>query len=111
MNFAAVITSDEVPIRLGLSFGVFALMAVRELVAPRQRLQTSKRLRRSSNIGLVLPNTGLLRRVFSAATVAIRTFREERWCGWSPAILAIPFVGKVQDYAIHPRSRSGRGEA
>jgi sterol desaturase/sphingolipid hydroxylase (fatty acid hydroxylase superfamily) len=36
-------------------------------------------------------------------TIGIRTFREDRWCSWLPGMLAIPFVGKVQDYAINRR--------
>ena len=111
MNFPAFITSHEVPIGLGFSFGVFALMAVWELDAPRRPLQTSKRLRRSSNVRLVLPNTGLLRWVFSAGTVGIRSFREERWCSWLRGMRAIPFAGKAPEDAIHRRSWTSRGEA
>ena len=36
-------------------------------------------------------------------TVGIRTFREDRWCSWLPGMLTLPFVGKVQDYAINRR--------
>ena len=36
-------------------------------------------------------------------TIGIHTFREDRWCSWLPGMLAIPFVGKVQDYAINRR--------
>ena len=91
MNFEAFITSLEVPTRLGFFFEIFALMAVWEGVVPRRPLQTSRRLRWSSNTGLVLPNTGLLGRLFSTATVGIRSFREQWWCSWLPGILAIPF--------------------
>ena len=38
-----------------------------------------------------------------AMTIGIRTFREDKWCSWLPGMLAIPFVGKVQDYAINRR--------
>ena len=38
-----------------------------------------------------------------AMTIGIRTFRADRWCSWLPGMLAIPFVGKVQDYAINRR--------
>jgi sterol desaturase/sphingolipid hydroxylase (fatty acid hydroxylase superfamily) len=38
-----------------------------------------------------------------AMTVGINTFRTDRWCSWLPGMLAIPFVGKVQDYAINRR--------
>jgi sterol desaturase/sphingolipid hydroxylase (fatty acid hydroxylase superfamily) len=38
-----------------------------------------------------------------AMTIGITTFREDKWCSWLPGMLAIPFVGKVQDYAINRR--------
>ena len=38
-----------------------------------------------------------------AMTIGIRTFNTDRWCSWLPGMLAIPFVGKVQDYAINRR--------
>jgi len=36
-------------------------------------------------------------------TIGIRTFREDKWCSRLPGMLAIPFVGKVQGYAINRR--------
>jgi len=38
-----------------------------------------------------------------AMTIGIRTFRVDNWCSWLPGMLAIPFVGKVEDYAINRR--------
>jgi sterol desaturase/sphingolipid hydroxylase (fatty acid hydroxylase superfamily) len=38
-----------------------------------------------------------------AMNIGIRTFREDKWCSLLPGMLAIPFVGKVQDYAINRR--------
>ena len=38
-----------------------------------------------------------------AMTIGITTFREDKWCSWLPGMLAIPFVGKVRDYAINRR--------
>ena len=38
-----------------------------------------------------------------AMTIGIRTFRADKWCSWLPGVLAIPFVGKAQDYAINRR--------
>jgi sterol desaturase/sphingolipid hydroxylase (fatty acid hydroxylase superfamily) len=35
--------------------------------------------------------------------IGIHTFREDKWCSWLPGMLVIPFVGKVQDYAINRR--------
>lgn len=41
-------------------------------------------------------------------TIGISTFREANRCVWLPGILALPFIGKVTDYAINRRRwRSG----
>ncbi len=39
----------------------------------------------------------------AAMTIGIHSFRENKWCSWLPGMLAIPFIGKVQDYAINRR--------
>jgi sterol desaturase/sphingolipid hydroxylase (fatty acid hydroxylase superfamily) len=80
VNLEAFITSHELPIRLGFFFGIFGMMAVWELVAPRRRLHTSKLLRWFNNIGLVFLNSLLLRLVFPAAAVGMALFaREQAW--------------------------------
>lgn len=38
-------------------------------------------------------------------TIGISTFREIKRCVWLPGILALPFIGKVTDYAINRRRR------
>jgi sterol desaturase/sphingolipid hydroxylase (fatty acid hydroxylase superfamily) len=43
-------------------------------------------------------------------TIGIHTFREDKWCSWLPGMLAIPFIGKVKDYAINRRQWSGDHE-
>lgn len=42
-------------------------------------------------------------------TIGISTFREASRCIWLPGILALPFIGKVTDYAIN-RRRWGSGD-
>jgi sterol desaturase/sphingolipid hydroxylase (fatty acid hydroxylase superfamily) len=80
MNLEAFIISHEVPIRLGFFFGIFGMMAVWELVAPRRRLHASKLLRWFNNMGLVFLNSLLLRLVFPAAAVGLALFaREQAW--------------------------------
>ena len=51
----------EAVIRLGCFFGVFAAMAVWEMLAPRRTLQAGKPLRWGSNLGLVAMNSLLVR--------------------------------------------------
>ena len=35
--------------------------------------------------------------------IGIRAFRTDKWCSWLPGLLAIPFVGKAQNYVINRR--------
>ncbi len=72
--------SNEVPIRLGFFFGVFAVMAAWELAAPRRALTQSKAVRWYSNLGIVVLNTVLARIVFPMAPVAVAVVAAEQ--GW-----------------------------
>lgn len=36
-------------------------------------------------------------------TIGIRTFRDTRHCAWLPGMLALPFIGKISNYAINRR--------
>jgi sterol desaturase/sphingolipid hydroxylase (fatty acid hydroxylase superfamily) len=65
------ITGWEAPVRLGVFFGVFAVMAVWEILAPRRPLSQSKPARWLNNISLVVLNTVILRFVFPAAAVGM----------------------------------------
>ena len=50
----------EIPIRLAAFAGVFALMAVWELLAPRRQQAAERPLRWSSNLGIVVLRTVLV---------------------------------------------------
>ena len=65
------IQTHEAMIRLGFFVGVFALMAVWEVAAPRRARLLTRLQRWSSNIGLVVLNTALLRLLFPAAAVGM----------------------------------------
>ena len=65
------ITSWEPVVRLGMFFGVFAVMAAWEILAPRRPLSQPKPVRWLNNISLVVLNTLLLRFVFPAAAVGM----------------------------------------
>ena len=69
MDINNCITDNEIQIRLGFFFGVFFVMAVWELVAPRRRLLVSKALRWSNNLALVVLNSFVLRLLFPAAAL------------------------------------------
>jgi len=65
------ITTHESTIRLGMFFGIFAVMAIWELLAPRRVLTQSKPARWLNNIALVILNTVVVRIVFPAAAVGV----------------------------------------
>jgi sterol desaturase/sphingolipid hydroxylase (fatty acid hydroxylase superfamily) len=74
------ITANEAVIRLGVFFGVFVLMGVWELLAPRRPLTQSKSTRWLNNIALVLLNTVVLRIVFPTAAVGVAAYAtEQQW--------------------------------
>jgi sterol desaturase/sphingolipid hydroxylase (fatty acid hydroxylase superfamily) len=74
------ILDHEPAIRLASFLGIFAVMAVWELLAPRRVLSQSKRQRWFNNLGLVVFNTALLRLVFPLAAVGMATTAELN--GW-----------------------------
>jgi len=80
MELESLIRSHEVPIRLGFFFGVFAVMALWELAAPRRRLTQPRAVRWVNNIGLVFFNSVLLRLLFPMAAVGMALFAQEH--GW-----------------------------
>jgi sterol desaturase/sphingolipid hydroxylase (fatty acid hydroxylase superfamily) len=74
------VLAHEAPIRLAVFFGVLAVMAVWELLAPRRALTVSKALRWTSNLGIVVLNTVVLRLVFPVAAVGVAALAAGR--GW-----------------------------
>ena len=88
------ILHNEATLRLGFFIGVFALMAVWELLAPRRVLRVSKALRWANNLGLVFLNTFILRLIFPAAAVGMAAFASE--LGWGLLnYYAVPYVPGV----------------
>ena len=71
MNLNDFIMENEVPIRLGFFFGIFALMAIWEILAPKRALTVSKAVLWANNLGLVFFNSFMLRLVFPAAAVGV----------------------------------------
>jgi sterol desaturase/sphingolipid hydroxylase (fatty acid hydroxylase superfamily) len=105
MQFEQFVTSHEPEIRLGFFVGIFTLVAIWELVAPRRALTVSKALRWSSNFGLVVLNTLLLRLIFPVAAVGVAAFCATN--GWGalnhfqvPFWLAVPLAVIAMDFVI-----------
>lgn len=100
------VVNHEVAIRLGFFAGVFAVMAVWEMVAPRRQLTVSKRTRWLSNIGIVVLNSVILRLLFPAAAVGVAAFSAQN--GWGllnyysmPFWLAVVLSVVVMDFIIY----------
>jgi sterol desaturase/sphingolipid hydroxylase (fatty acid hydroxylase superfamily) len=75
------IATNEAAIRLGVFFGVFVLMAVWELLAPRRPLTQSKSARWLNNIALVVLNTVVVRIIFPTAAVGVAAYASEHQWG------------------------------
>jgi sterol desaturase/sphingolipid hydroxylase (fatty acid hydroxylase superfamily) len=71
-----LIANHEPTIRLGSFLGIFALMALWEILAPRRALTQPKQNRWLNNIGLVVFNTALLRVVFPVAAVGVAEYAQ-----------------------------------
>ncbi len=96
----------EIPIRLAAFAGVLAVMAAWELLAPRRHQAVERPLRWSSNLGLVVLDTVLVRILVPTTAVAIALLAEER--GWGlfhsflpPSWLAVLVCVIVLDLAIY----------
>ena len=106
MDFNEFILKNEVVIRLGFFFGVFAVMAIWELYAPRRALTVSKAVRWVNNLGLVFFNSFVLRLVFPAAAVGMAVFASEQ--GWglfnyydAPPVIAVVASVVAMDFIIY----------
>ena len=100
-------------IRLGAFGMVFVAMAAWEVLSPRRRLAHSRRLRWSSNLGIVVLNSVLLRLVLPVSAIGLSVIAQER--GWglfnqlsmSPAfalvlaVIALDFAIYLQHIMFH----------
>jgi len=105
MNFEQSLLANEPVIRLGFFLGVFAVVALWEVVAPRRALTVSKALRWASNLGLVVLNTVVLRLIFPLAAVGMAAFAADN--GWGlinhfqvPFWVAVPLAVIAMDFVI-----------
>jgi len=113
MTFDAFILKNEIPIRLGFFFGVFAIMGLWEVLAPRRALTVSKAVRWANNLGLVFLNSVILRLISPMAAVGVAAFAAEQ--GWGLlnyfhlpfafsvllAIVALDFIIYLQHVLVH----------
>jgi sterol desaturase/sphingolipid hydroxylase (fatty acid hydroxylase superfamily) len=103
----------EPAIRLGFFIGVFAFMALWEVLAPRRALNASKAWRWTSNLGIVFLNTALVRVLFPATAVALALTAEANdwgvlnhlalpeWLAVGVAVAALDFAIWLQHVVFH----------
>ncbi len=113
MNLTEFVMGHAVTIRLGFFFGVFALMAAWEILAPCRALSVSKPARWANNLGLMLLNTVLLRVLFPAAAVGMAAYANEQgwglfnrldapyWLAVMVSVIALDFVIYLQHVMVH----------
>jgi sterol desaturase/sphingolipid hydroxylase (fatty acid hydroxylase superfamily) len=113
MDFEQFILAHEPAIRLGFFLGIFAVVGLWEVAAPRRALTVSKALRWANNLGLVVLNTVLLRALFPLAAVGVAAFSAENgwglinhfevpfWVAVPLAVIAMDFVIWVQHVMVH----------
>jgi len=90
MTFNEWALGHEPAVRLGAFFGMFALMAVWEAVAPRRARLLPRRVRWLHNLALVALNSLILRLLFPVAAVGFALLAAERGWGLLNAF-AIPY--------------------
>jgi len=71
---------NETEVRLGFFIGVFVLVALWELMAPRRSLNYSKTVRWYSNLGVAFLNSAVLRLVFPLLATGLAVMAEQN--GW-----------------------------
>ena len=95
MGLDDFVLANELPLRMGFFFGVFAVMALWEVLAPRRRLQRSKWVRWANNVGLVVFNSVVLRVLLPTAAVGMALFAAERGWGLFNYVSVPPWLAVV----------------
>jgi sterol desaturase/sphingolipid hydroxylase (fatty acid hydroxylase superfamily) len=105
MDLDQFVLANEPAIRVAFFLLVFAVSGVWEVVAPRRALTASKAMRWTSNLGIVVLNTLLLRLAFPLAAAGMAAFAAAN--GWGllnyfqvPVWLAVPIAVIAMDSVI-----------
>lgn len=105
--------SNEIAARIGFFFGIFILVAMGEIFAPRRALNTSKSHRWSRNLAILALNPVFVRLVFPVLPVAMALVAAERqwgllnnlhlpyWLGIIIGVIALDFSIYLQHILHH----------
>ena len=106
MSWHDWILGHEMPVRIGAFFGIFAVIAVWEILSPRRELAVPKGLRWANNLGLIALNSIVLRLLFPAAAVGVAALAQRQ--GWGllnyyelPFILSVVIAVIAMDFVIY----------
>lgn len=100
MDFAETLLAHEPALRLGCFAGIFAAMALWELLAPRRRQTLGRGQRWPSNIGIVVLDTLLVRLVFPTAAVGVALLAEAHGWGLLHALNASAWLSIVSSVIL-----------
>jgi sterol desaturase/sphingolipid hydroxylase (fatty acid hydroxylase superfamily) len=93
-NVSVTLLTVEPLVRMGAFTGVFALMALWEVLAPRRARVVGRRIRWPGNLGVVVVDTLVLRLLFPTAAVGMALLGEGR--GWGLLNnLAVPAWARI----------------
>lgn len=113
MSFNDFVIANEIAIRLIFFVGVFFVMAIWEIVAPRRALTVSRMVRWANNLSLVLLNSIVLRILFPAAAVGVAMVAVEQqsglfnqvdvpvWFAVLVSVIIMDFVIYMQHVMVH----------
>lgn len=113
MTFNEWALAHEPAVRLGAFFGMFALMAIWEAVAPRRARLLPRRVRWLHNLALVVLNSLILRLLFPVAAVGFALLTAERgwgllnafdvpfWRAFTLSVIALDFAIYLQHVIFH----------
>jgi sterol desaturase/sphingolipid hydroxylase (fatty acid hydroxylase superfamily) len=100
------ILENETVLRISFFLGIFILVALWEIIAPRRPLNYSKPIRWYSNIGIVVINNLLIRVLFPVLATGLAAMCHEK--GWGilnnqniPLIIGFPAALLMMDGAIY----------
>ncbi|MEZ5852824.1 MAG: sterol desaturase family protein [Hyphomicrobiaceae bacterium] len=103
---SAFLISHDVFVRLAIFLGVFSVMALWEVTAPRRRQAVGRAQRWPSNLGVAIFDAALVRILFPMSAIGLALFAEQKGFGlfnvWTmPGWLAILLAVMVLDFAIY----------
>jgi sterol desaturase/sphingolipid hydroxylase (fatty acid hydroxylase superfamily) len=113
MTFNEWALGHEPAVRLGAFFGMFALMAIWEALAPRRARLLPRRVRWLHNLALVVLNSLILRLLFPVAAVGFALLTAERgwgllnafdvpfWWAFALSVIALDFAIYLQHVMFH----------